>query len=578
MARFPAYRVGAALVLAAVCAGGACTSESEPPEPAAREAPAFLSPTDHLVRASMALRGIRPSIDELRAVAADPGALPGIVDAYLQSPEFGRTLRDMHNEALLVRPDFAYFPAGFQALAPLADRDLYTINRSIMEAPLRLIEHVVTNDRPYSEIVTADYTLANDVVAAVWDGIEGYDPAGEEWQVVRWGQPSDPAISPRPSAGILSDPWLFQRHSSTNSNANRGRANAVSRALLCYDFLSRDIELDSSVNLADPNVVQNAVVQNAACASCHQTLDPLASFLQGHFPIYVPEQIPAYPFNSYFPDVFEAVLQIEMRDPAFFGKAGADLVDLGAMIAEDPRFSLCAATRFHAYLNRIDVESVPLEAAAAMQRAFIESGMSARALARAVVLSDDFRISHAMTPEDAEDLVGLRRARPEQIASMIEDLTGFRWQVDFSMFNLPQLGTIELPLDTFIGYQVLGGGIDSASVTRPGHTDSATTSLFLRAFAAEAAAYVVETDLAAADPAARRLLTLSAADVDEAAVRAELSRLHARIYGELAEPGDEAVGETFGLWKAVLDRSGDARRAWKATLTAMLQDVRIAYY
>ncbi|HSN97736.1 MAG TPA: hypothetical protein VLS89_05535 [Candidatus Nanopelagicales bacterium] len=40
-------------------------------------------------------RGIPPSVDEMRAVAADPGALPGIVDAYLGSPEFGRTIRDM---------------------------------------------------------------------------------------------------------------------------------------------------------------------------------------------------------------------------------------------------------------------------------------------------------------------------------------------------------------------------------------------------------------------------------------------------------------------------------------------------
>jgi hypothetical protein len=173
----------------------------------------------------------------------------------------------------------------------------------------------------------------------------------------------------------------------------------------------------------------------------------------------------------------------------------------------------------------------------------------------------------------------MKRARPEQIGYLIEDLTGFRWVVDFAVFGAPELGRVDLPLDSFIGYQVLGGGIDSVYVTRPAHTDGATTSLFLRTFATEAAAYVVQTDFAAPDPAARKLLGgVSDADVDEAVIRGELAWMHARIFGELVGPDAEEVGESWGLFKAVLDRSGDVRRAWKATLTAMLQDVRIAYY
>ena len=93
---------------------------------------------------------------------------------------------------------------------------------------------------------------------------------GRGWQVVE--PPPD-----RRNAGILADSWLFSRHGSTISNAGRGRANAISRALLCFDFQTRDIEIDASVNLADPNEVAEAVQKNPSCVACHQQLDPLAN-------------------------------------------------------------------------------------------------------------------------------------------------------------------------------------------------------------------------------------------------------------------------------------------------------------
>src|SRR5688572_28442775 len=218
-------------------------------------APVYLSPSEHLVRISMALRGTRPSAEELAAVEADPAALEAIVDGYLDSPNFGETMRDLHNESLLVLADYFFYPAGYVDLPPLEGTDPYTLNRSVMEASLRLVEHVIMEDKPYSEIVTADYTLANGIVAAIF-GLP-YEGDGESWELSSWEDG-------RGNAGILSDGWMYQRHSSTISNANRGRANALSRSLLCYDFASRDVELDASINLADPDEVANAVVENAA--------------------------------------------------------------------------------------------------------------------------------------------------------------------------------------------------------------------------------------------------------------------------------------------------------------------------
>lgn len=567
--RQPRHLLGP-LALLLVGAGCEAEGDSEPlPKPISNVE--RLSPEQHLVRASMALRGTRPSAADLRRVAEDPDATEEIVDGYLQSEAFGRTMRDLHNESLLLRPDWLYYPAGFQAVGALADRDLPTINASVMEAPLRLVERVIMSDRPYTEIVTADYVMADAISSVVW-GLP-YEGGGPEWQVTRHEDG-------RGNAGVLTDSWLYVRYQSTPSNANRQRANAISRALLCYDFLDRDVELDTSVDVADPNAVQDAVVQNAACASCHQALDPLASFFKDLYPLVVPQDTLEYPMPSmWLPGVFEELLEIDMREPSYFGQPGSTLEDLGALIADDPRFSLCAAKRFYAYFNQVDVEHVPLDRAAELQEVLLDSGMSAKELAKAVVLSDDFRASHAEDEERADDLVGLRKARPDELASMFLDLTGFRWQTDLGAITGGSIGVVELPRDSMLGYRVIGGGIDSSFVTRNTFTDNAGTSLFLRAFAEEAAAFVVEHDLSTADREARNLLGLvDDGQTDEATVRAQISELYARVFGELTDPEGEAVGESYELFAAVLAASGDDRRAWQALLVAMFQDVRVAYY
>ncbi len=548
-----------------------------------------LSPAERLVRISMALRGIRPSAEELGRVEADPSALEPIVDGYLDDPGFGETIRDLHNESLLSLTDYFIYPAGYPALGPLAGRDPYELNRAITEAPLRLVEHVVMNDRPYSEIVTAAYTVADAQVAAVW-GLEGGGGEGQ-WAEAQW-------VDGREHAGILSDGWLFQRHSSTESNANRGRANAVARALLCYDFAARDIDLDATIDLADPDAVADAVVANPACASCHQGLDPLASFFGDFFPLYVPADIVevptgqyelAYPLRTWYPGVFATILGVPMRDPSYFGKPASGLVGLGKMIAEDPRFSLCTARRFYAYFHQVDLEDVPADALATLQQVLDGSGMDAKALVREIVFSEEFAASHVDLPEGFEgeldpepDVVGVKKARPMQLRRMFFDLTGFDWRTDLSAATSEDapngLGRVSLLDDSFLGYAVLAGGLDSLYVTRASHTYSATVSLVLRTLAQLSAGVVVDSDFTA--PAAeRRLLGLVEPNtIEEEAIRDQLVALHLRLFGERVASDSPDIDDGWALWSGAHGYAGDPVRAWKVTLVALLQDVRIAYY
>jgi len=564
----PRLLVLAGALLATGCDGAAPTTDPGGSDGAGSIE--YLDATDQLIRASMALRGVRPGADELAAVRDDPDAVESIVDGYLDSPEFGETMRDLHAEAFLTR--YANLP--LPAADELADAQTGPMQESLGEEPLRLIEHVIMGDRPYTEIVTADYTMADPTVATAY-GL-AYDQAGPTWQETHY-------TDGRPAAGVLATTAFLVRHRSAGDNFNRGRANAMSRALLCYDFLSRDVVVDGSIDLSDPEVVANAVVENAACASCHQTLDPLASYVWGFNPNLNQGEIErgGYPLLDFFrPDQVNRWRRTSHRPPGFFGITADGLGGLGAAIAADPRFSSCAARRFYSFMAQEPLDQVPLELVAELQRRFVDSGYSAKQLAKAVVLSQPFRASHATADADAEHLVGLKKARPEQLSRMFRDLTGFTWEtVATARLRGGKVGRVDLMKDDTVGFRVLAGGIDSFYVVNPSHTFNATYSLVLRALAAAAAGYVVDADFDAADPSARALLAKVGPDTtDEPAVRAQLADLFARLYGDFSPPESDAIGEAYALFSETLARTGQVDHAWKTTLTALFQDLRIATY
>lgn len=542
-----------------------------PPDPPPEVSPTavYLTPTQHLTRASLALRGVRPAVDELRAVAADAGALPGLVDRYLATPAFRETIKELHNEVLLMRVEQPQFT--FPAIAPIATATAREINDSVFDEPLELIADIVTRDRPYTEIVTADYTLANGVVAAIW-GLP-HTGAPDAWERTPW--PDN-----RGAAGILATTSLFHRWRSTGDNYNRGRANVISTALLCHDYLHADILIDTTVDLSDPDVVANAVVANPSCAGCHQTLDPLASYLfvmRGQQNL---GQVDSYPVEYYLPNQLNRWRTTNKRPPLFFGQPATGLAGLGAAIAGDPRFARCAAQNFAAYFTEVAGPDVSGAWIARLQAAFVASGYNARALARAIVLSDEFRVSHDTDPTAAETTVAALKLRPDQLSRMLADLTGMRWDYASTqrLRGVPY-GTADLLASDFIGYRVLAGGIDSYFVTQPVHTMNATSSRVARAAAASAADFVVNHDATA--PIAARTLFVAAdvASTDAASVRAQLVHLHARIYGELVAADAPEIDETYSLFTGALAAAGgDARRAWKLTLVGMLSDFRSLFY
>jgi hypothetical protein len=547
--------------LAVLAACGTDRGVVPPPDPAV----VYLTSTEHLTRASLALRGIRPSLADLRAVDADPGSLPGLVDRYLASREFGATIRELHNQTFLLQIEqLNYTPPP---ATPITDKTFTEISRSVFEEPLRLIEDIVVTDQPYTRIVTADYMMADKTVAAIWGLPHGDD---EGWERTAW-------TDGRPAAGILSSTALFMRYRSAAFNYNRDRANAVSRGLLCHDFLDGDIQIDTSVNLADPGVVANAVENNPSCAGCHQTLDPLASyffaFTRG------PLAISGYPADLYNGTQTITWFTTNGRPPSYFGQDAPGLDGLGHAIANDPRFARCAAIHFAAYLTEVDEKDLPADWIAELQSRFVASNYNAKQLARAVVLSDRFRIAAHTDPVAAQGVVGYQRLRPQQLARMLRALTGFSWtRYEHGLAGMFITGPIDYLDDDYAGFRVLDGGIDAFYVTRPVHTMSATSTLVTRRAAYLAAQAVVAHD-AAAPVASRTLFTAAdVASTDDASVRAELAVLYGRIFSELVAADDPALDAELAVFRGVLASGSDATRAWTITLTGMLSDMRAVYY
>ena len=565
----------------------------DPPEHLDRPDPAgvvYLTDTERLARISLSIRGLRPTAEEISAVATDGTQIEKLVDQWLDSDAYGRRIRDLHNENLKLRTDV---DEQMPLVGLLRDRDTSDVHESTTEAALRLIEHVVANDLPYTEIVTADYMLTNDTLATIY-GLN-YDGIDHEWQKSTWSDG-------RPMAGILSDSELWRRHQSNGSNFHRGRANMLADQLLCSPFATRDIDVEGGIDLSDDLAVAHAVTEIESCIGCHQAMDPMAGFLWGFQGLVLayaienahlkgcaweptnpddpPDQYPedyCYPLRIFQPSEEDAWIDYELRPPGYYGQPGSGLDQLGAHIADDPRFAQCAVRRFYAYFTQTPRDDVPTDLVRRLQDDFVASGYDAKALTRAIVLTDGFRVAQ-VTGEPGHEVVGLQTLRPEAHGDVVEQLTGFRWlRRAEQRGGVKAWGVVDLTQSDRYGFRAMTGGIDSLYVLSPVHTAQPIKTIFMGRLGEEAAGWVVDHDFQL--PAEeRRLLTLvEPTDVDEGLIRAQLQALHLAILSEALPIDDLEIDATWDLFSGALAR-GTPESAWKLTISVLLQDPRMVYY
>ncbi len=512
---------------------------------------------DHAIRASLAVRGTRPSVEELTAVARDPSALEPLVRSWLDDPAFATTVRDQHAFHLGLRTSNI---GKLPPLGPLAGNDLGAIATSLDEAPLHLIADVVTSGRPFGEVLTTADTMADPITAAA-HGL-AHDPRGPEWQRTPWADG-------RPAAGVLADTAFNQRYMSSNTNFHRARAAAAMATFLCRDLLDA-----ATPTLFDPVGAEDAVREDPACLGCHQSLDPVASAFWGLHPYITSGDVldayrggcqpgaPCLPLRFWDDEATAGWVEHDLPHPGWAGNEVAGLAGLARAFTEDPDFDRCTARRFHAWHTGRDLRDVPAELVTELTATLQAHDGDVRELVVASVLSDDLREA----PQ--------RLLRPEELARTVEALTGFRWEgdPDVSGCEAGCYGLVDLAQSDAHGFRALLGGVDGWDVREPANGPSPTHALALDWLAEESARHVVLTDAMLPAPERRLLRYVEPGAVSSPeAVERQLRHLHAAILGELVDP-DLARSEQ--LYRAVEASEGPAA-AWEAVISAMLRDHRV---
>lgn len=501
-----------------------------------------MTPVEVLERASLDVRGVRPSAAEVAAIEADPDSLDPTIDTFLQDDRFEKRVRDLWSEVYLTRSE-SYLIAGSSY-----GLDNVTFNTSLGEEPLELLGYVAAHDLPYTDLVTADWTMVDDTLAQAWP--TDYPAGGTGWKQVHY-------TDGRPAAGVLSTNTMWWRYTSTDSNANRKRANAISRILLCNDYLSRPINFDRNVNLLDSDAVAEAVTTNPSCVSCHTSLDPIASYLYGFWWYDYTNPLEA---RQYFPDREERWKSYTGAAPAWYGEPGYTLSDLGRQIAGDHRFPECATQQAFELLLRRDVTLDDTDRLTQHRNDFIDGGLTVRALFRSILADPQYRAGST----DTDGYVPRKLMTPDLLASAVEDLTGYHWT--YSGYDM--LGS-----DT-VGVRTLAGGADGYNVTATATTANATSVVVQERLAEAAAAWVVQNE-------PERLFTVDFSetpDTDRDAMVAQIQALHLRLYGHrVAADGDE-VAAALELWSALYGIESDGRQAWAGVLSALLRDPDFLYY
>ncbi len=525
----------------------------EPPEDEAPEdtAPVEPNPVAQLFRASLDLRGIRPTLEEIERVEADSSEYEVLVDEYLYDQRFGERLRSLYAEVFLTRQD-NYSVDAFDH--GLSDDDQFDFVRSVGDETLYMLSTIAEEDLPYSELVLADWTMANELLASIWP--LDYPAGATGWQKAQYNDA-------RPKAGILSTNSLWWRYQSTSSNANRGKANAISKILLCTDYLAKSVAFDRTVNLLDQDALNDALRTNPGCVACHHSLDGLASYLWGTY--YYQFDSP-HDLRSYHPEREHLWEEYSGVHPSYYGEIGYGLEDLGHQIAADPRFLECAVERVYTLLTHRDVTVADTDKLTAMREVFLEEDMALRSLFRLVTRDPDYRATeYGEAAEETRKMV-----TADMLGSQIEALTGF----SFVSEGIPLLETSDG------GLRSLAGGVDGVNVTQ-GATEPMTTLVLVQERLAQAAAwYAVEHDRDHEDTA--RLFT----EIDfhetpkngEAEMVAQIQHLHLLLFGHRVDPEGPEVMANMELWEELYDVTLSVEHAWSGVLTVLIRDPDFLFY
>lgn len=557
-----------------------------------------------LRRVTLSLAGRLPTDGEMAAVAKDGGkALPAILDGVMTEDAFYDRLREGFNDIFLTvgyddvpenALSYEHFSktrgwvekANLDEIADPKERQQrrykmsHDYRQAMLGEPMKLIEHIVRNDRPFTEIVTADYIMVTPYTArgyGIYEELKDrfknpedpyeYIPVKLKALVARTrDDDQESATGFYPHAGILSTFQYMKRYPTTETNRNRLRAR-----MYFQHFLGIDV-LELAARVADAAAVTarypNPTMQASECVVCHKTIDPVAGCFQDYWKF---EGVYGRRKGGWFKDMFPAGFEGEDLPADQRWRA---LQWLGERTAKDPRFAVAMVEHAYYILTGRKVLGAPKDLDdplfAARHRAyeeqrkeveaiaadFAKTGFNLKSVFKAWIASEFYRAdglaSASADPKRRAELddVGLvRMLAPEQVERKVKAIFGKPW------------GKLNDQM------AMLYGGIDSKEVTERAADPSGAMGAIQRILANDVALRQTALDFSR-EPKDRLMFADVEPDVvpgasaeADAKIRRTIVHLHERLLGRYDTVDSAEVERTYKLFAGVV---ADATAAHEA--------------
>ena len=494
--------------------------------------------------------------------------------------------------------------------------------------PLELITYIVRNDRPFTELVTADYTMVSPYTAR---GYGIYEEVRD-----KFADPNDPfefiptrlkALTDRrgrtvqesttgfyPHAGLLSSFQYLKRYPTTETNRNRLRTRMYFEHFLGVDLLAMAPRVNDAAAITAKYEVPT--MQAPDCVVCHKVMDPIAGLYQDYYVvdgkgIYGPRK------DGWYKDMFSPGFEGE-RLPE--GERWRALQWLGERTASDPRFATAMVKHvWYILFGRrplLPPEDIDDPMFAAKRRAyraqrdeieriaerFADANFNLKVVFKELVQSKFYRVDRlavAVTDPrrlaELDDIGVVRMLTPEQLERKLTAIFGSTWG---------RLTDREAKLE------ILYGGIDSKEVTERLTEPSGAMGAIQRIMANDVACKNVAADFSL-PPEERRLFPGIEPDVvpgeDEKSdeqIRRAIVHLHELLLGRFDTVDDPEVQRTYDLFAGIVkdasSREGISKvesyscqtladktprdpdphytiRAWRAVVTYLLRQHEFLY-
>ena len=566
----------------------------------------MMSPRRLLRRVTLSLAARLPTKEERAAVDRDGlKSVDVILDSVMNEDAFYERLQEAFNDILLTRgydgsAEGALSYEHFKTRLWYQDRDprkglnpeqkkklpyshpkmiAYTklINdyrEGMRREPLELITHIVRQNRPFTEIVTADYIMVSPYTSrgyGVYEEVQDQfkDPENplefiptkiKALQSRNGRQAQESATGFFPHAGLLSSFQYLKRYPTTETNRNRLRVRMYFRHFLGIDIM----QLAPRVNDAAAITSQYEIptMQAADCVVCHKVMDPVAGLLQDFYVvdgkgIYGPRK------EGWYKDMFAPGLEEEGLSDK---ERWRSLQWLGERTAKDPRFAVAMVEHvWYTLMGRkplLSPEDIDDPLFSAKRRAyrvqrseleriadeFAKVDFNLKVVFKELVQSSFYRVDGlAVAAKDPRrraelDDVGLvRLLTPEQLERKLTVLFGQKW------------GRLTHRESKF---KILYGGIDSKAVTERMSDPSGAMGAIQRIMSNDVACKNVALDFSK-EPSQRLLFpNIELSDVpgngDDAQIRQAIVHLHSHLLGREQAIDHPEVERTYQLFAGIV--------------------------